>query len=115
MASTPEGFIQQAVCHLLSLYECQGKLTFWRQNNTGMWDSKHGRYRKPNGAGYKAGIPDIVCCIKGFMVAFECKSATGVQTKDQKNVQAQIERSGGHYFIIRDAAEAEKIIRRLLV
>lgn len=115
MATTPEGRIQQAVCQLLDIYEAQGKLTYWRQNNTGIWDSKLGRFRKPSGAGYKAGVPDVVCCIKGDLVAFEIKSATGTQTKDQKNVQAQIERCGGQYFIIRDPSEAEKIIRALIV
>ncbi len=39
---------------------------------------------KEHGSAYSSGIPDIICCISGFFVAFEVKTKSGKLTKLQE-------------------------------
>ena len=101
--STPESQVLKAICQYLDMCERQGKLTYWRQNNNSVYDWRNGLYRAFNGPGSKLGVPDIIVCKApvGSMVCFEAKSATEVQSKGQKQMQAAIVASGGHYFVVR--------------
>jgi hypothetical protein len=106
--TTPEGAIQHAVLDYLAKLELQGKLIFWRQNNTGVWDARKGCYRKPVGPGARLGVPDIVVVLAphGLMVAMECKSATGALSKPQQGFRAALERMGGRYAVVRSVDDA---------
>jgi hypothetical protein len=101
--TTPEGAVQHAVLDYLARLELQGKLIFWRQNNTGVWDARKGCYRKPKGPGSRLGVPDIMVIMppNGLLVAIECKAPKGTQSDPQKGFQRALEKVGGRYFVVR--------------
>ena len=62
-------------------------------------------YFTPIGSGYgRAGIPDIIACIKGEFYGFEVKAdaAKNPPTALQLATMAQIERAGGHTYVLDD-------------
>lgn len=102
-SGTPEGAVLRAVCEYLLRQERMGRLWFHRTNNAGTFDPTRGFYRKPNGAGYKDGVPDVECVVAPSVryVAFECKAERGRQSETQKAAQAAVERMGGVYVVAR--------------
>lgn len=55
-----------------------------------------GWYTKIWGGGYqKSGIPDILCCVNGIMVAVEVKASNGRPSELQKLNVKRINKSGG--------------------
>jgi len=59
-------------------------------------------YVKIWGGGYQtAGIPDLICCIRGRFVALELKTEKGTATVLQKYNIFQIQESGGCARILR--------------
>lgn len=55
-----------------------------------------------NGMG-QSGIPDIICCIKGRMVALECKATRkNYPTTLQAFALSQIQKSGGVAWVVDD-------------
>ena len=111
--TTPEGVVQKAALDYLAWLELQGKLIFWRQNNTGVWDARSGSYRKPKGPGARLGVPDIMVIIPplGRLVAIECKAPKGVQSKPQQGFQRAHEAMGGIYFVIRSLDDLREAIK----
>ena len=79
----------------------RGDVVWWRSNNAGV--------RVGDGATRYAfhgrkGVPDIICILRGGrFLGVECKSATGKQSPEQKAFQAEIERVGGLYLLVRSA------------
>lgn len=57
------------------------------------------------------GQPDIFAIIQGRFVGIEVKTATGRQSKDQKNWQRNCERAGGLYIIARSVDDVEAALR----
>ncbi len=110
--TTPEGAVQHAVLDYLARLELQGKLIFWRQNNTGVWDARRGCYRKPQGPGARLGVPDIVVVLapSGLMVALECKAPNGTLSKPQQGFRTALERVGGVYAVVRSADDARSAL-----
>lgn len=49
----------------------------------------------------KAGVPDILACVKGQFVAIELKTETGRLSKLQEYNLAKIAESGGQAFVLR--------------
>ena len=47
------------------------------------------------------GMSDIVACVDGLFVALEIKIGKDRQSDEQKNVEAEITRAGGHYYIVK--------------
>lgn len=74
---------------------------FWRQN-TGVFHDANGVRRLRSNI---KGTPDILGTLKGRMVAIEVKTATGRQSKDQKNWQRNCERAGGLYILARSVED----------
>lgn len=73
-------------------------------------------YWKEHGGKYgTAGIPDIICCIKGKFVGFEVKTASGVISKLQELSIRQIQQAGGQAFVVRSLEEVKIIINNLEV
>lgn len=80
---TPEGKVKARVCAWLK--------------EQGVW------YFMPVQMGMgRAGIPDIIACVKGQFVAIECKAGKGVTTALQDRELASIRTSGGLSFIVSD-------------
>ena len=80
---TPEGKVKAKVCA-------------WLKEN-GVW------YFMPVQMGMgRAGIPDIIACIKGHFVAIECKAGKGTTTALQDRELGSIRTSGGLAFVVSD-------------
>ena len=56
---------------------------------------------------------DINAIYNGLYIGLEVKSSEGKQSPDQKIIQAEIERAGGLYYIVRSVDDVEKIINEL--
>lgn len=118
-----EGEIKKACCDYLQILKNQGKLMFLR-NNTLAVQTKSGHYVK-NGT---KGSPDILVWMIGKdiqgnydddcvvvtkylrSIAIETKSDIGIQSKDQIKWQADFEKIGGEYYIVRSLDDLIKII-----
>jgi len=60
-------------------------------------------YFFPPANGYgRAGIPDVICCVRGHFVAVECKAGRGVLTALQEREIARIEEAEGFTFVARE-------------
>ena len=69
---------------------------------------------KEHGGMYgQAGIPDIICCIAGRVVAFEVKSATGKPSMLQEVTIRQIRDAGGAAYVVRSVKEVEHILEQM--
>lgn len=84
MATTPEGKVKVAVRKIL--------------------DAAGVYYFMPPGMGLgRAGIPDIICCMNGFFVAFELKAGKGKTTALQDREIAAINTHGGRAYVINES------------
>jgi Holliday junction resolvase len=83
MAATPEKKVKDAVTKILKANE--------------VW------YFAPasNGMG-RAGIPDIICCVKGYFLAIECKAGKGKTTALQDREIAAIQHANGAAIVINE-------------
>lgn len=63
----------------------------------------------------KPGDPDIVCFFPGDgrFIGIEAKTPTGVQSPIQKSRQAEIERKGGIYLLVRSLDDLKHQLREL--
>lgn len=68
----------------------------YRINNGAVYDRKRQVYRK---GVQRRGIPDVIGIIDGRFFGIEVKIGKDRQSADQKEVQREIEESGGVYFI----------------
>jgi hypothetical protein len=108
--STPEGRVLKAVCDYLALQERLGRCVFWRQNNGATFDHRRGVYRTPNGAGAKAGVPDVAVILNGGrFVAVECKSMSGRLSDGQKAIKSALEGVGAVYVVARGVRDIEPL------
>jgi len=57
-----------------------------------------------------AGIPDIICCIKGRFVAFEVKQPSGRLTKLQEITIQRIQRAEGKAFVVTSVKDVISIL-----
>ena len=81
MANTPEGKVKLAVKKILQQHD--------------IW------YFMPVSNGYgKHGIPDFVCCVRGFFFTVETKSPGKKPTPLQEEQMRQIQLAGGRPFVI---------------
>ena len=106
---TPEGRVLKAVSEYLALQERLGRCVFWRQNNGGVYDPSRKIFRKPQGAGQKAGIPDLVAVIAGRCVGIEVKSDVGRLSPAQSEIKALLERHGAVYIVARGVQDVEPL------
>lgn len=106
--------IQSAIIRYLTILENQGKLFFNRTNNIPPVNKDHkgnvvGFRRLPVGA--KKGIPDIWVILQGRTIGLEVKTATGRQSKEQKEIEERFKKNGAEYYIVRSLEDVEKILR----
>jgi hypothetical protein len=64
----------------------------------------HGAYHfSPMTGGYGAsGVPDIVCCYRGYFIGVECKAGKGKTTALQEANLAAIREQGGIAIVVRE-------------
>lgn len=69
--------------------------------------------RKTHGDEKSAGLPDLMCCVRGRYVAIEVKApgASRGATRRQLAELARIERSGGIAFVARSTVDVERILK----
>jgi hypothetical protein len=70
-----------------------------RINNTGTYRAKLGRYTPGTS---RKGLADIMATYKGLSLNIEVKIGTDIQSEHQRQVELDVNRSGGHYFIARN-------------
>jgi hypothetical protein len=80
---TPESKVKKKVVDLLKQYEIY--------------------YFFPATHGYgRSGIPDIVCCIRGYFLAIECKAGTNKPTALQQREIKLIRANKGIAFVVNE-------------
>ena len=60
-----------------------------------------------------AGLPDIICCVKGLFVAFEVKQPGKKLTKLQEITIKQINDAGGAAFRVESLEDVKDVIKLL--
>lgn len=69
---------------------------------------------KEHGGQYgTAGIPDLICCYRGFFVAIEVKTSTGRLTKLQDLTLEDIRKAGGIAVVARSVDDTKQIFESL--
>ena len=96
--------IQRAAMDYLAWYSIKHKIYFFR-SAAGHVVLESGRYFKTG----KPGTPDITVCEGGRFIGIECKTAKGKQSALQKQAEAEIEASGGKYFLVRSLEDIKRI------
>ena len=63
----------------------------------------------------RAGIPDFICCIKGYLLAIEAKGESGEVTKLQRIEQETIIKAGGVALVVNEymLEELEKVVESM--
>jgi Holliday junction resolvase len=70
-----------------------------RVNSTGVYDRRLGKYRTGT---QKRGIADIMAIYKGLSLQIEVKYGKDRQSEVQKQVEQEVIRSGGRYYLARN-------------
>lgn len=81
---------------------------FWKNNSTGVYDPVKNTFRKAKSPFLINGVSDIIGIYQGKVFFIEVKTKTGRQSVSQKLFQANIERCGGTYLLVRSLSDIEK-------
>ena len=60
-----------------------------------------------------AGIPDVICCYKGWFIGLECKLPGGKLTELQKRAIEKINRAGGVACRVESVEDVKRVIERV--
>jgi Holliday junction resolvase len=61
-------------------------------------------YFSPMTGGFgRSGVPDIICCYRGFFLAIECKAGKNKPTALQEREMAKVNGAGGMAILINEA------------
>ena len=60
--------------------------------------------------GYTKGQPDIIIALQGNLVALEVKQEKAYQSKEQKEIQKQLEELNIKYYVVRSIEDVQLII-----
>lgn len=101
---TSEQTLQRAIMDYLTMIEARHKI-YWFRSASGAVKTASGRFFKTG----KPGTPDLTVCCKGQFIGLEVKTDTGRQSASQKKAQAEIESSGGKYYIVRSLRDVKAI------
>lgn len=95
MADTPERKVKKKVIELLK--------------------ARGAYYAMPVASGFgNSGVPDILCCYKGWFLGIECKANGGKATALQLSNLKQIKEAGGVALIIDEWALRERVLETVL-
>ena len=92
---------------ILAYLTLQG-FAVWRQNTSGIYDQKTGRYRfNPQG---RRGVPDIIGFRKrdGLFIGIEVKAGRDRLCPEQKRFLDELKAAGGMAFIARSFAQFQQ-------
>ena len=97
MAMTPEKKVKNKVVRLLK--ECGAYYFFPASYGMG-----------------RSGVPDIVCCLRGYFIGIECKAGKNKPTPLQEKELADIIKAGGVSCVINEGnmAELESILTTVM-
>jgi hypothetical protein len=80
----------------------------WRSNNTPVYDTQRGAFRRFVGL---KGIPDIICLLpKGKTLLIECKSDKGKMSIEQRDFQIECCRLGHLYIVARSIEDIQAYV-----
>ena len=96
-----EKHIQKAILDYLSY-----KNIFHYRQNSGAFKTESGGYMRTASV---SGLPDIVAIKDGIYIGLEVKTATGIQSKEQREIQNRITAAGGLYLVVRNLEDVRKI------
>ena len=69
---------------------------------------------KVHGSQYmKAGIPDIICCYKGFFIGIETKVGKNKMSKLQEEHKKEIEKAGGVHILAYSLEDVKNILEKI--
>ena len=69
---------------------------------------------KVHGSAYmKAGIPDVICCYKGYFIGIECKVDNNTMTSLQEEHRDMIVRAGGIHILAYKLEHVKLVIERI--
>ena len=72
-------------------------------------------YFMPATAGYgRSGVPDIICCHRGYFLAIECKAGGNKPTALQLREMERIEKANGTAMVVDDSEESLDALSDLL-
>lgn len=72
-------------------------------------------YMKVHGSSFqRAGIPDILCCIRRRFVAFEVKKPGQKATKIQQYEMGRIKNNGGTAIVVTSKDDVERVVGNFL-
>jgi Holliday junction resolvase len=61
-------------------------------------------YFSPMTGGFgRSGVPDIICCYRGFFIAIECKAGKNKPTALQEREMAKVNSAGGTAVLINES------------
>ena len=96
-----EKHIQKAILDYLAF-----KKIFHYRQNSGAFKTESGGYMRTASV---SGLPDIVAIKDGLYIGLEVKTATGKQSKEQREIQNRITAAGGLYLVVRSLDDVRKI------
>lgn len=114
MIDLSEADIQKQIIQYLALQENMGNLYFLRNNSfSGFIERKNAKPGQERGfiKNNKKGTADIIVCRKGIFVGLEVKSATGKQSRWQKEAENKILKAGGQYYVVRSVEDVFKALK----
>jgi hypothetical protein len=85
---------------------------FWKQTQSGYFDSARKCFRKHASPYVKAGVPDIIVIYKGRFIGIEVKSKSGKQSIGQLDFERDVLLSDGIYFIARSIEDVDNEFRK---
>lgn len=83
MAATPEKKVKQCVTKQLKALKA-----YYFYPMSGGWG--------------KSGVPDIICCFRGYFVAIECKAGKNTTTELQERNLKEIREAGGIAVVVNE-------------
>lgn len=102
-----EKHIVRHIMHLLTelTHKYAGKMKFWINPTTGIFDQKKGVYRRHVDTYHIRGASDIIGLIDGKFVAIEVKTKIGRPTPEQLKFISEIQDCEGIAFVSRSAGQ----------
>jgi hypothetical protein len=59
------------------------------------------------------GVPDILCCYRGYFVGFEVKTAKGRLSGPQRVQNNRIRQAGGRAVVVRSVADVRAVLEHI--
>jgi len=96
-----ESDIQKVIIEYLKI-----KRIFHYRQNSGAFMTKSGGFMRASSVN---GLPDIVAIKDGRYIGIEVKTPKGKQSDAQKDIEREVTKAGGFYFIVRSLEDVRKI------